>query len=398
MKPSLNCLVVDDDPMFSIVAESVLQSLSDGRIATAANGRQGLALLTSGSVIFDVVFLDLNMPDLDGLAFLRAAAEAGFKGRIVISSGEAEAILRSAQTMGQMLGISIAGAIRKPLKVEDVRAILEQDGSASAPGARAPHLIALSDGSFDLTPFYQPQYDLLTGAIKGLEALIRLKTRDGQIHGPSKLFDSITDQADLTEVSIRIAEHVLADIAGWRSRGLASTVSINFDAAVLEQPAVVADIRRRVEEAGIDPMGICLEVTEKSLPKDPVKLIESLTRLRMAGFHISLDDYGTGASNFELLRLCPFSELKLDRSIIAGAVSDPVTRAFMRSSAQIARDLALITVAEGVETETELQEVRAAGMDRVQGFLFSRPLPASAVPGLLSQAPLTTEAVRGRCA
>lgn len=384
MIDDVNCLVVDDDPMFNLVAEGVLKSLTKGQVVTATNGREGLVALVNDSA-FDFVFLDLNMPDLDGLAFLRAASEAGFKGRVVISSGEDRAILSSAATLGRMLGISIAGALRKPLQMNEVKAVLEL-GRRIVPAGPGEGAIRLVDHNYDLTPYYQAQFDLNSGRIEGVEALIRLRTSDGQVHGPAKLFDSLRDGDHLTEVSLRIASHVLKDVRIWRSAGISQVVSVNFDASVLEEPQSVSDLIYAVGKAGISPKTLCLEVTEKSVPRNPSRLIEALARLRMTGFHLSLDDYGTGASNFELLRQCPFSELKFDRSIIAGAVSDPITRRFVQSSSELARELELVTVAEGVETHTELGVVVDAEIDRVQGFLFARPEPEAVVQSMLRSA------------
>jgi EAL domain-containing protein (putative c-di-GMP-specific phosphodiesterase class I) len=382
MAYDVSCLVVDDDPMFNLVAEGVLKSLTHGPVVTTSNAKDGLREL-NGSAPFDFVFLDLNMPDLDGLAFLRAASEAGFRGRVVISSGEDRAILQSAQTMGRMLGVSIAGALRKPLQISEVKAMLEFGRRLPLRVCSQSTEITLQDDQYDLTPYYQAQFELSSGDIMGVEALIRLCTTDGQIHGPSKLFDSLRDGHHLTEVSLRICSRVLQDAKTWRENGIVHTVSINFDASVLEQPQSVAEIVQSVREAGIDPKSICLEVTEKSLPKDTSRIIEALARLRMNGFNLALDDYGTGASNFELLRQCPFSELKFDRSIIADAVRDPITRRFVNSSAELARDLELVTVAEGVENHAELGVAVEAEIDRVQGFLFARPEPETAVRHLL---------------
>lgn len=383
MTTDISCLVVDDDPMFNLVAEGVLKSLTAGRVVTAANGRDGLVALSRGEP-FDFVFLDLNMPDLDGLAFLRAASEIGFKGRVVISSGEDRAILQSAEVLGRMLGVSIAGALRKPLQMLEVKAILEL-GRRFASVASSAGPIRLLDDNYDLTPYYQAQFDLASGKIEGVEALIRIRTSDGQMHGPAKLFDSLRDGQHLTAVSLRIASHVLKDVSCWRPLGINQAVSINFDASVLEQPQSVSDIIHSVRSAGIDPKTLCLEVTEKTLPKNLSRLIESLARLRMAGFGLALDDYGTGASNFELLRQCPFSELKFDRSIIAGSVRDPITRRFVLSSSDLARDLGLLTVAEGVEDHAELGVALEAGIDRVQGFLFSRPEPEAITRDMLHE-------------
>lgn len=379
----LSCLVVDDDPMFNLVAEGVLKSLTDERVVTASNGHEGLSRLADAGG-FDFVFLDLNMPDLDGLAFLRAASEAGFKGQVVISSGEDQAIIQSARTLGRMLGVSIAGTLRKPLRLAEVDAILKSVGEAPQT-KKVERPIYLGHDDYDLTPYYQPQFEISSGLLVGLEALIRLRTGDGQIHGPGKLFDSLRDGAHLAEVSIKIAQLVLEDTASWQDAGMAHAVSINFDASVLEDPACLMKIVDLVRASGINPKSLCLEVTEKSMPKNPSRLIEALARLRMAGFGLALDDYGTGASNFELLRQCPFSELKFDRSIIAGSVSDAITRRFVLNSAELARDLRLTTVAEGVENHAELGIVIDAEIDRVQGFLFARPQSESSVRALLRQ-------------
>jgi len=387
MLHQLNCLIVDDDPMYTLVADSILSSLTSGSISKASSGSTGLEALRLSGGNFDVVFLDLNMPDIDGLGFMRAASESGFDGNIVISSGETPAVLRSAEAMGKMLGISVLGALPKPLKLGAVAAALEE---ASRRGRRSVRFVGnlLSDG-FELTPYYQPQYSLQTGQIVGLESLIRLTAKDGLVHGPEHLFKSITVAAERAEVSLTIAKAVLSDARAWQDRPHRPGVSINLDACVLEQLDIVALIQGAAVDFGIDPGMICLEVTEKSLPKEASRLVEALIRLRMVGFKLSLDDYGMGASSFELLRRCPFSEIKVDRSIVEACTTDLVTRKFLHAFANLARDLELTSVAEGVENEQELAEVRSAGIDLVQGYLFSRPLPPSAIPTMLDRPRVT---------
>ncbi len=388
MLHQLNCLIVDDDPMYTMVADSILSSLTSGSVDKASNGSTGIEALRMRAAKLDVVFLDLNMPDLDGLGFMRAASESGFDGNIVISSGETPAILRSAEAMGKMLGISVLGALPKPLKIEAVAAALDE---ASRRGRRSSTQAARSliGNDFELTPYYQPQYNLRSGRIAGLESLIRLTAKDGLVHGPAQLFASMTSAAERDEVSLTITKAVLSDARMWQGRPDKPGVSINLDACVLEQPEIVTSVHRAAVDFGIDPAMICLEVTEKSLPKEPSRLVEALIRLRMAGFRLSLDDYGMGASSFELLRLCPFSEIKVDRSIVEACTTDHITRKFLHAFANLARDLELTSVAEGIETERELAEVRSAGIDLVQGFLFSRPLPPAAIAALLSEERIT---------
>eukprot|EP00913_Durusdinium_trenchii_P004204 g3896.t1 len=366
MQHPMNCLIVDDDPMYTVVATGILSMLVSGAVETVASGRAGLRALAEATKRIDVVLLDLNMPDVDGLAFMRAASDAGFDGGIIITSGETPAVLRSAEAMGKMLGISILGVLRKPLTVEALKEVLAK-ASCCEPSCSLNKGGQLADDAFQLTPYYQPQYAIHGGQIVGLEALIRLTAKDGRVRGPAELFSSITTLQDLTEISLTIARTVLRDSQPWRSLPRAPDVSINFDASVIEQPEVVVSLQTAVMELGVDPRVICLEVTEKSLPKDASRLVEALTRLRMLGFRLSLDDYGMGASSFELLRLCPFSEIKVDRSIIEACTKDNVTRKFLHAVAGLARDLELVSVAEGVENQEELDEVRRAGIDRVQG-------------------------------
>ncbi|WP_438752918.1 EAL domain-containing response regulator [Pararhizobium sp. O133] len=384
MLHQLNCLIVDDDPMYVMVADSILSSLTSGSVSKASNGSLGLEALRAGGSKLDVVLLDLNMPDIDGLGFMRAASEVGFDGNIIISSGETPAVLRSAEAMGKMLGISVLGALPKPLKIDAVAAALQE---ASRRGRRSSLRLVgnIVRDDFELTPYYQPQYSLHSRKIVGLESLVRLTAKDGLVHGPQQLFDSLTSPVELADVSQTIAKVVLSDAKAWSGRPDRPSVSINLDACVLEQPEIVTSIQTMAADFGIDPAMICLEVTEKSLPKEASRLVEALIRLRMVGFRLSLDDYGMGASSFELLRLCPFSEIKVDRSIVEACISDNVTRKFLHAFAHLARDLELTSVAEGIETEQELAEVRAAGVDLVQGFLFSRPLPPSAIPAILDQ-------------
>ncbi|PWE52222.1 hypothetical protein DEM27_32085 [Metarhizobium album] len=393
MKPCLKCLIVDDDEIFRTVAESVLSALIDGEVDSAASGDQGITLMMARS--FDLVLLDLNMPDLDGLGFLRLAAEHGFNGQIVISSGEAAATLRSAGLMGEMLGVRIAGSLRKPLQLSEVKELLAKLERREETATIKPDEVFSRDFC-TLQAYYQPQFNVRTGAMEGVEALIRLRAESGRIYGPNRVFDAIASTDELARVSLEIMDIVLDDISRWQNQGHDIQTSINFDSSVLELPGMAGQITERVKSAGIASEKICLELTERSLPTDLSYLVEALARLRIAGFKLSLDDYGTGASNFELLRLCPFSELKFDRKIIEACPSDAVVVKFLENSAQIARDLGLATVAEGVETEAELNAVRNARIDLVQGYLFSRPVPSSNILEFVTSPPIPHQAQAAR--
>ena len=373
-----NFLLVDDDPIFLAVTESILMSLGDHQITVAVHGADGLKVLRAAPKPFDFIILDLNMPELDGLAFLRGAAELGFKGQIVISSGEDEAVLRSARLMGQLLGVKVLGAIKKPINAAKFVALLTQATTPESAAVRAaPNVPTIAAETLEIVPYYQAQHNAWDRSIKGLEALVRVRGSDGQIHGPGKLFGGIRTHTELVSITLEIAAKVLDDMKFWRADGIDCRVSINLDAKIAEDPTVGAALVSMTKERGVDPRMVCLELTETAMPKDITHLVEAMTRLRMAGFGLSLDDFGTGASNFEVLRLCPFTEIKMDGSIMRAAAAEPIARHFLESSVAMARELEIEVVGEGVETEAQLELARNFGVETIQGFLFSMPVPAS---------------------
>lgn len=378
-------LVVDDDLIFLAVAEAIIPSLGNHRVDVAHDGMAGLDLARQDDVEIDVIILDLNMPHMDGLGFLRALSEAGFAGRIIISSGEAGAVIKAARRMGELLGLRILGALSKPLKASELRAMLDD-----ADGAEAPSLLPSGEtdgaamGDADLLVFFQPQYDIPTRAIVGLEALARARLADGTIKGPGFVFAGVDTAEEFQSITLAVCRESFQQLHGWRSRHrFRGTVSVNVDVSLIERTDFARNVVRLAAEADVPPASILLELTETTLATDLTRLLEALTRLRIAGFGLSVDDFGTGGSNFDLLALCPFTELKIDRTIVAAAPHDASANRFLKFCCGAARDLDLTVVAEGIETEEELRVAVSAGVDVAQGFLFSRPLPASGADSVL---------------
>ncbi|MDP3896164.1 MAG: EAL domain-containing protein, partial [Mesorhizobium sp.] len=192
--------------------------------------------------------------------------------------------------------------------------------------------------------------------------------------------------------TLEIARKVLDDVRAWKGHGFQPRTSINLDARVAEEPSVGPTLIELVRERKLEPAQICLELTETAFPEDMTRLIEVMTRLRMAGFNLSLDDYGTGVSNFELLRLCPFTELKIDGSVMRSAPTEPIARRFIQSAVAMAHDLDMTVVGEGIETEAQLSTARQLGVTTIQGFLFSRPVSFEGMLRELSAAPPRLEA------
>lgn len=379
-------LVIDDDPVFLAVAENVLRSLGNHDVSVASDGEDGLAQLRAGGSAIDTIILDLNMPRLDGLAFLRAVAESGFDGDVIISSGEAASVINAARHLAGQLGVRIAGSLSKPITPQalvEVLANMRPKGGVAAPAPRD------GDGDGDgadagrIVAFYQPQYDLRSGKIVGLEALARLVTADGRIFGPDRIFGPKRDRQQVIDATFAIIGQAFHDLCQWQDRGLSVRVSINMDADVLDETTTLPKILSMQEESGVQARLITFEMTETALPHDLSRLIEILTRLRMKGFGVSIDDFGTGAANFELLRMCPFSELKIDQTIVQSAATEAASHRFMEFCVATASELGIEIVAEGVETPEQRDLCLSLGVRLGQGFLFGRPAPRAEIDQIL---------------
>lgn len=386
-------LVVDDDPIYLEVATAAITSLGISSVTTACDGEEAVLKLKGATSPFGLVFLDLNMPIMDGMAFLRAVSELKFDGFIVISSGESNAVVKTAQKLGCMLGLKLVGPIRKPINLVDMAKVLEQCVVADNQWRSGQKAFDLNSVTNDMiTPYYQPQYFASDGRLRGAEVLARIITPDGSVIAPNRFFDHISHTPQAYEVAISTARRVFADLSTWQFARHHCQVAINLDASVLEKD-IALELKALCDEFGVAPASVSVELTETALPSDITKLTETICRLRMFGFGLSLDDFGTGTSNFDLLQTLPFTELKIDMSIIQSMVDDPVALDFFKMIVRAADSLSLNSVAEGVETEDQFAIVRDHDVDVVQGYLFAKALPATEFEEQLWEITPQTEAV-----
>ncbi len=369
--------IIDDDPVFGAVAEMLLFSLGAKSVRQVQNTHEALSALAKTSGAASLVIINLNMRGLDGLAVLRELSNAHYAGWIAISSGETQSIRDSASRLAGLLGLKYAGEIQKPLREGEIRALFEtikKDESVFAAHVVQPFRNSRIIG---LRPVYQPKVDANTGETVGAETLMRLETADGDLLSPFQHIERLSREGKLVEETLKFLDLVLADIVSWKTLGLYPVVSFNAPAPVIEHPEFLVDFAKKVRTSGVSPSQITIELTESVLPNDPAVLLETLTRLRMAGFGLALDDFGTGLANFDMLRLCPFSELKIDRSLAQGSVGDPLSCGIIETCATVSRELGMTLVAEGIETEAQELTLRRLGVEVFQGYLFGRGVPAN---------------------
>lgn len=246
---------------------------------------------------------------------------------------------------------------------------------------------ALEDGSFVL--HYQPQLRLADGAQPSLEALLRWPhpTR-GMV--PPDVFIPLAEETRLIhQLTLRVVDLAVSQCAAWHRGGRKVSVSVNLSATDLLDERLPARIRESLDRAGLPPSSLVAEITESVLMADPHRAHKVVNGLRHAGVEVSIDDFGTGFSSLSYLRTLPASEVKLDRSFVAGLSCDRTGRdaAIVRSVIDLAHALGMRAVAEGVEDAETLDILHRFGCDVAQGYSIARPAPADALaPGPLLRA------------
>jgi len=241
---------------------------------------------------------------------------------------------------------------------------------------------ALAQGQF--VNHYQPKVELATGRILGVEALIRWMHPDRGLVPPGEFVPALEATGLIREVGRYILQRAVRDWCGWRDAGLAAPrVAVNVAVAQLRDPAFVQDLRDALAQADNDPSALSVEVTESVLISSMQQAIDVLTQVRDLGVPVAIDDFGTGYSSLSYIVTLPVDEVKIDRSFIRRISTDAAYRGIVGTCINLAHNLRLTVVAEGVETEAQARELMSLQCDMAQGYLYSQPLAADELARLL---------------
>jgi EAL domain-containing protein (putative c-di-GMP-specific phosphodiesterase class I)/ActR/RegA family two-component response regulator len=377
-------LVVEDSTLQLTNLCSWLRALGLNRIYTSGDGQQALELVASLEHAPSLLILDLELPLMDGIELLQHLHERQVRPAVVVLSSADESLISAVAIMVEALGFPLLGAFRKPFSPAGLSAALEKfqapvsPSTMSGPKMQEPDAqqLALALEHQAIKPYFQPKLDLQLGCLAGVEALARWQIGPGQFIPPG-LFIPLADKSGLIDhLTLCMLDQVLAEMAHWR---LSLPVALNLSGTSLGNRTLTQEILQRVSRSGLDPRRITFEITESAVIGDLPTALASISRLRLKGFGFSIDDYGTGFSSMQQLSRFPFTELKIDRSFVQGAVERESVRAILQSAVDMGRRLGINTVAEGVETPQELQLLRQMGCRQVQGYWFARPMAASAL-------------------
>jgi len=227
--------------------------------------------------------------------------------------------------------------------------------------------------------YYQPKIDIPSGRPSGMEALIRWRRADGTIVPPVEFIPVAEETGLIVPIGDWVLRKACAQAVAWSMRGLGPLkLSVNLSAAQFRQPRLVAGIAEILSKTAMAPEFLDLELTEGMLVEDSANSIDILNELNGLGVGVAIDDFGTGYSSLSYLKRFRLDALKIDRSFVRDLVTDADDGAIVKATIALAHSLRLQVIAEGVETDAQLQVLSELGCDEAQGYLFSPPLPAQA--------------------
>ncbi len=385
-RSAVNILVLDDESFMLKLLGRILLNLGFTSVIFCDSGRSALEQITDEKARPNLILLDLNMPEMDGIEFVRHLVDRHYSGSLILISGEDERMLQTAEKLVRAHKIPILGYLHKPVKPDALSAMLEKWTPPPAEATGVAKKVYSSDelrvaiDSGELINYYQPKVAVATGELIGVETLARwLHPVDGLIF-PDE-FISIAEASGLIDKLTQVVfTGAMTQAKAWEEAHLPLRIAVNVsmdNLASLDFLNFVAEITTKLSVA---PHNVVLEVTESRLMQDTRAPLEILTRLRLKRFRLSIDDFGTGHSSLAQLRDIPFDELKIDQGFVHGAWKDETLRAMYDASLSLARQLEMEVVAEGVEDRNDWDLLRSTGCDLAQGTFMSRPMLAADLP------------------
>lgn len=392
-------LLIDDEPFQLKILGRQFANLGFDRQTCFTDARAAMALVAKEPGRFGLLACDLHMPLMDGVEVVRCLGELGFRGALLLISGEDIRVLQTAERLARAQSLQVLGAVKKPVPVTALRTLLasllrdsppssiqtpqKAKGPAAAPLDTMTLALAISNG--ELVVHYQPKVSLDSARFLGVEALVRWQRPGGELMGPDHFIGLAEEQGLIGALTDDVLARSLAQVRRWSDRGLQLQVAVNVSMLSLVDHQFPDRVLSALQTAGVPASKLVIEVTESRLVHEQVRTLDVLTRLRLKRVSLSIDDFGTGHSSLSQLHDMPFAELKLDRRFVTGAHANSSQQAIVGPTLEMAHQLGLHTVAEGVETLEDWRWLQARGCAAAQGWFIGRPMAADRLLGWLAE-------------
>ncbi len=367
-------LIVDDDREIGSILHDFLSRSYDCIAVTSAAD----ALAALASAPFDLIMSDISMPQMSGLEMIPHIATLAPESVVVMISGQ-----RMIESAIEAMRAGAFDYITKPFELTQVDAVVrraldyrkQRDGRSRATRCDAEkRRLAQALNNHDFIVHYQPQVEIPSLKIVGAEALVRWEDRERGMLLPSDFIPLAEDTGLIVPIGAAVLQTACAQARQWHQMGLADfCVAVNVSPKQLQEDNFLKTVAQALDDAGLEPEFLEIEVTETSLMQNPEIGIQTLTTLRAMGVKIAIDDFGTGYSSLGYLKRLPIDSVKLDASFVKDATSDPDDAALVMAIITLAHNLRLKVTAEGIETQDQLAFLRLLRCDRGQGYFFGRP-------------------------
>jgi EAL domain-containing protein (putative c-di-GMP-specific phosphodiesterase class I)/CheY-like chemotaxis protein len=369
-------LVIDDEELFCKFIERFIAGLGYQVRTSSRVDAADFSDLTAS----DLIFIDMMMPGADGIQVLDVLSRHNVKSSLVLMSGVHGEVLVTAEAIAKRLGLNVAAKLTKPFRSTDVRRILDGEHEAPRPAAGpVPSEINIEDvvaglehGEFDA--YLQPITNLVTGQVDRYEALARWRSEKFDLVTPHRFIAVAARHGILPLLTNRILDRALCYAVRLKDQGFAWKVSVNVGVEDLLDDQLPEKIAEKVARHNLPAESLTLELTEASATANELMMLGVLARLRLKGIDLAIDDFGTSYSGLDRLSTIPFTVLKIDMRFISDMVTSKNARTIVKSSIALAKKLGMITVAEGIETETQHMLLKEMGCDLGQGNLIARPM------------------------
>lgn len=376
-------IIMDDDPDYASFISDVAKTVDlDCMIITNPNHFMNLF---DSTVI--LVFLDLNIPGIDGIDLLKFIKSKGSRCGIILMSGVEDRVLESAVAFAQSMDLTIVGKFQKTIRLIELEKLLKElsfgkpaldersvaSMSSKLKVTREALMTAIQNNEF--VAYYQPKINIATMDFHGVEVLIRWFNSKQELIFPDQFIPQAEQYGIIDDITWIIIKKSIKEIESLqRHTQILFKIGINLYPGTLRDLDFPAKFKQIIDKSSISPEQIIFEITESGLIKELSSALEIFTRLRLNNMQLSIDDFGTGYAMMHQLRIIPANELKIDKSFVQNMLIENSARVTVKKVIEIGHELGMNVVAEGVETEEQLQFLKAHNCDVAQGYYFSRPI------------------------